>query len=311
MLVNFSDIWSEHVKIIHGSFVNNLIDCENLRSRPWGRKSVADFVTRNRSALSNGEVQAIRDSIVDFERCCNQYGKGWRAAATKKFTAVLNYDRFARMTGQRWGAYELCMRAKYQICPYCQQSFAMTVLRSDGSRCFRPTLDHYYSKATYSFLSVSLNNLVPSCYACNSSLKGSIDFFGKSHLHPFEDEEVLGFRLDMDAYLKGRTEGVGRWSVKITHDRKCSKQSNVIKTFALEERYNQLDALTKRFAEKAYQYFFQGRGRYNELMAGAAPLPAIVVELDFDESNYRNEMFGKLKLDVVAQIKAAALAAGA
>lgn len=38
------------------------------------------------------------------------------------------------------------------------------------------TLDHFFHKAKYSFISLCLYNFVPSCYSCNSKFKGYKDF---------------------------------------------------------------------------------------------------------------------------------------
>ena len=51
------------------------------------------------------------------------------------------------------------------VCPYCNRQFITTV--SSGRRRTRPQLDHFKNKSDYPFLSLSINNLVPSCGVCN------------------------------------------------------------------------------------------------------------------------------------------------
>jgi hypothetical protein len=287
------------------------MEIEAGRRTPWGGRVLADFVERNSSAMSNGSVEQIKASILDFESCCKAHGAKWRGRSINKFISVFNYDRFSRVVGNGWGGYELCSRAKYKVCPYCQQCFAMTIVRDDGSRCFRPTLDHFFSKSDYPFLSLSLYNLIPSCYTCNSSLKGSRDFNKNEHLHPFESNEEIKFSVDIDEYLDGRQTGYSTWKMSVLHDNSCKMQSNSIRTFAIKERYAFVAPLLDRFCERAYQHYFVGSGRYEQIMRGTPYDAESVSRLDFDSSNYKNELFGRMKMDVLEEFKRAADRRGA
>lgn len=311
MLINVRDMWSENVALMHEIYVSNIINTEAKRRAPWGSKFLAEFVGRNSSAITSGGVDEIRASILDFEECCKARDVEWRRRSIKKFIRVLDYDRFSRVAGNGWGAYELCSRAKYKVCPYCQQCFAMTIVRDDGSRCFRPTLDHFYSKSEYPFLSLSLYNLIPSCYTCNSSLKGVRDFNKNKHLHPFESDEKIKFSVDISDYLEGKRTGYSAWKMSVLHDDLCKMQRNSMRTFAIKERYAFVAPLLDRFCERVYQHYFVGSGRYEQVMRGTLFDPESVSRLDFDSSNYKNELFGKVKMDVLEEFKKAAAKFGA
>jgi hypothetical protein len=58
------------------------------------------------------------------------------------------------------------------ICYYCNIDFINTFKKNNETKnAF--TLDHVLEKADYPFLALSLYNLVPSCYVCNSKVKDS------------------------------------------------------------------------------------------------------------------------------------------
>ena len=73
-----------------------------------------------------------------------------------------------------WNAYLFAYESKIRTCPYCNRQYITAVLTSNGK--MRATLDHFLPKNIYPYFSMSLYNLVPSCYSCNSSLKGKRDF---------------------------------------------------------------------------------------------------------------------------------------
>lgn len=89
-------------------------------------------------------------------------------------------------------AYWLTQRLNINTCPYCNRIPIHTVLDKNKKGLIHPTLDHFYPKSEEPFLALSFYNLIPSCYYCNSSLKGSTEMDIGTHLHPYLD----GFRDD-------------------------------------------------------------------------------------------------------------------
>jgi len=62
-------------------------------------------------------------------------------------------------------------------CSYCNIDFINTFTNSSGDLKSSFTIDHVLSKSVTPHLALSLFNLVPSCYTCNSKLKGVKDIF--------------------------------------------------------------------------------------------------------------------------------------
>ena len=99
-----------------------------------------------------------------------------------KISGVFNYDNFVS-NYNGWGAYAYAKELGIDVCPYCNRQYIVTYSSSDG-RC-RCELDHFFNKAKYPYLALSMYNLIPSCKTCNSSFKGDKSFSLKTHVHPF------------------------------------------------------------------------------------------------------------------------------
>ncbi|MBP1163476.1 hypothetical protein JOE44_000360 [Chryseobacterium sp. PvR013] len=81
-----------------------------------------------------------------------------------------------------------------EFCPYCNISRAFySVNPVTGKIADQHQLDHFFDKATYPLLSLSLFNLVPSDSVCNTANKHEIHFSDELHLNPY----ISGFKNDM------------------------------------------------------------------------------------------------------------------
>jgi hypothetical protein len=124
------------------------------------------------------------------------------------------------------------------VCPYCNREYVFKFEDTvkDKAKVIA-TFDHYYDKDRYPFLSVSLYNLIPSCYICNSKFKHNKNFYEIKHLHPYIDDfdSLVKFKLEINSvgfYYKEE-----EFQIKLdTNDKKAE---NTIKTFRLNEIYKQ------------------------------------------------------------------------
>ena len=120
------------------------------------------------------------------------------------FSNIFSYDAFkngqdihVKGIGKRkkteekkiWNAWIFLKSLNTTICPYCNADtiFATTVTKDGKDVNIRSTLDHYYPKSKYPFLSISLYNLIPACNRCNSNIKGVVDLSIEKHTHPYND----------------------------------------------------------------------------------------------------------------------------
>jgi hypothetical protein len=176
-----------------------------------------------------------------------------------RFFAVFNYESFVK-GNDVWGAYQLTKTLDCNVCPYCNRNYIHTIQAITGK--FRPELDHYYPKSRFPFLALSLYNLIPSCHTCNSSLKGSIDFYNKSHIHPYNDNvtEMIEFIIDIT-----NNDGSGDvipavddFSINIeintTDDMNKEKILNSIETFLIKEQYDLHKDIAREILQRIVYY---------------------------------------------------------
>ena len=90
------------------------------------------------------------------------------------------YKNFrARVISKRYLA-----KVNLKVCPYCNRNYIFNF----GSKKQEATaqLDHFYDKATYPYLSLSLYNLIPSCSTCNLR-KSKKDVLDEPIFNPYID----------------------------------------------------------------------------------------------------------------------------
>lgn len=182
-------------------------------------------------------------------------------------------------------------------------SIISSVLDSDdmGADCtnYRDTLVVYYSPLPCNIeLPRQQKPLVPSCYSCNSSLKTTKDFYTKKHLHPLSDTEEIKFSWDIDSYLQQRGTGKSNFELTLQFDKKNTAAKNSANTFLLHERFVGHKGMLELFVQ-TIQYWNENpilnpqvskrEFRFNFTEQHA---------LGFDKANYKNEMLGKIKLDL-------------
>ncbi|KGA95830.1 HNH nuclease [Alkalihalobacillus alcalophilus ATCC 27647 = CGMCC 1.3604] len=95
-------------------------------------------------------------------------------------------DKFDRLyinfTNRVWSK-ALLEKINVRVCPYCNRQYTFT-LANEG---IRPQFDHFFPKSRFSYLSVSLYNLIPSCSICNSK-KHDLNTYEHDLYYPYEDE---------------------------------------------------------------------------------------------------------------------------
>lgn len=213
----------------------------------------------------------------------------------------MSYSKFNEKNTNNWNAYKLCRKSKYKVCPYCDQSYTFTV---EGEKsAFRPALDHYYSKAQYPYLSVSLHNLIPSCYACNSNLKGTKDFYKDPHLNPLSDDEIISFKIDasnFDNFIEEINDinALERTGKLIADHSRNTRAAKSIGTFLLNTRYQEHLKDFAGFIKLKRTYTPDYIEKINDL-TGESLTEAEM--LRFNVQNYKNLLLGKIYKDLYLQ----------
>lgn len=218
---------------------------------------------------------------------------------------VFNYGQFSDYRSIKWGAYALCKQSPEIFCPYCQQSFSFTVTKKTGK--FRPSLDHFFAKSDYPYLAISLYNLIPSCAICNSSLKGTADFFTVRHLHPFFDKEEVTFFSDAQSILKHSKNPKELIDLKIRTGKLSPEGANSVNTFLLHERFKIHGRFLTDFFDTLRAWVDPDRIKeVNKIFAGSQYTLTEARAISFDAKRYRHELLGRIRRDLLAECKKSA-----
>ena len=154
-----------------------------------------------------------------------------------------------------WNAYFFVYETGLRTCPYCNRQYITPILTSSGQT--RGTLDHFLPKSKYPYFSMSLCNLVPTCYSCNSSLKGDKDF-DLDDINPYYEsvDDYIRFSADINinepVYIRVAHKNS---DVNSCERRKIyNKVENLIHSFKLEEQYNYHTNQVEELMLKRYIY---------------------------------------------------------
>jgi len=117
------------------------------------------------------------------------------------------------------------------------------------------TLDHYYDKGTYPYLALSLYNLIPSCYTCNSKLKKTeeLDVLAPNSKN-FDFNEKVKFKLYLDESCKNLHVKSKEDIDIVLKEQFTDNYDKYIEIFKLNERYKAHKDIVYEMIEKAELY---------------------------------------------------------
>ncbi|SKB01318.1 hypothetical protein [Sporosarcina newyorkensis] len=239
----------------------------------------------------------------------------------------LEYKHF--YYARKWNAYLYQKQLELTICPYCGTQFIF-LYESDNGRT-RGTLDHFFDKATYPILAISIYNLIPSCKVCNSDFKGIEKVDLKTHYTPYEKDIIqfinfkreiikeksdeissaiekkikeLSYSDDIDyvAVLLGEDE---EFNIRIDYSNapedKAKKIKGNLKLFQIEEVYN---TFHKPYVQKIIRDATIYNYIYKQQLLNSFPVifnsldelkDSIIPSINED----KNQILGKLTRDIV------------
>ncbi|MFK0036852.1 hypothetical protein [Pseudomonas monteilii] len=315
MILSIPENWTS-AKSQHTAFVAELIEKHFNGNGPATKsKYISEFLKLTQSQILSDKISDINTSINTLFTFKIRLTPRQYRLLINDLRKIFNYENFCKKHPTKWNAYKLCDHSRCRTCPYCNHSYAMTVYQ-DAEGAFRPTLDHFYPKTHYPHLALSLANLIPSCYPCNSSLKGDVDFFLHRHLHPLFDQENLKFQCAIPqrkiTSVVGNVEKIQKHlEIRIMPIKKCEATANSIKRFALMERYQMLafeaasfvnaqltaDALIDNLAA------VKTRTRKNQTAINLSSASIRSHLTRFEPSDYHRYLLGKLYADLHSQFK--------
>lgn len=105
------------------------------------------------------------------------------------FEIVFDYERYFHQKddNKTYFGFNLAQALDTNVCVYCNREYISTISDVNGEKLISPAFDHFLSQSEYPYMAISLFNLIPSCYSCNSQLKHNKPFNINDYLYPFED----------------------------------------------------------------------------------------------------------------------------
>lgn len=315
MIISMPNNW-EAAKTQHNqhlrSLIRKFVDHNSPKAKNWYSR---EFVKHIEEAISTDSRAQMEWSIHELHDCQTFLSPAEYADLLDDLKRAFNYKTFTtkptKKTSSTWSAYALCATSKLLTCPYCNYNYSHTVFR-DADGVLRPTIDHFYPKSLYPHLSLTLANLVPSCYSCNCALKGDENFFLKKHLHPFFDPESVTFECyhPTENFLAvlGKFESIkNTLSIELQPRRKCDATQNSVLLFALQQRYEKfnkdgVDFISSQLATEALLGNLSTARRWEPgecLNLKATGIRARL--LRFDRAEYKSYPLGKMYADLYDQ----------
>lgn len=216
-------------------------------------------------------IGRIDDALKRFNEIREEYKVlGNKSDLNEILEIVFDYKQFA-YSKKEWSRHILISALNIRSCPYCNRQY-ITNYEFDEDDKTTADLDHFYLKADYPFLALSLYNFIPSCQICNSRFKLKENFKEKAHIYPYEEafdsnavfrtkpsvdfniDYLQGISLDFEIELKLNEE----MDIELKN-----KIENSIKTFKLNEVYQSHKDYVSEMIRKSIVY---NESRINELL---------------------------------------------
>lgn len=225
---------------------------------------------------------------------------------------IFDYDSFVSKKEKKYDAYDLAQKLDLRVCLYCNRMYTLTIKTGSEKKkhITRPEFDHFFDKATYPMLALSIYNLIPSCNICNSTLKGDKRFTLETHIHPFIDSCLSNYKYSFKPYdvssILGNSSNLE--VVIITDaDPISSKLATSADVFKLEAIFNGHSEELRDLFDIRYRfsktYLDQLFSTYNHLGISYEEAYRIAFGVHYNESDFGRRPFSKLKKDILKELE--------
>lgn len=222
----------------------------------------------------------------------------------KNIDKIFNYKTILSKDKSYW----LSKKMGVNTCVYCNRLYA-NVIEVDGGtnnkkRIARPFFDHWFPKGKYPILSLSFYNLIPSCFVCNTSIKGSIEFDLATHIHPYKKEDNTNFKFSYDYNSDGKPNVLIRDFKTLNH-----KTIKTIEDFKIKEVYEShshlelkdIIDLANKYPDKYLKTLFDDT--FNDLKMSKEEIYRMIFGIETKEEDYHKRPFSKFKHDIIEELK--------
>lgn len=227
-----------------------------------------------------------------------QKKRGRRPGTFKdKLLYAFGYSRYRNSVLVKLASY-----LNVKTCPYCNLHYTLSIrdfnAQSKEILMAKMQFDHYFDKATYPFLSMSLYNLIPSCPICNQGKSQrllSLDF------HPYYADIHKTFKFEvvdpLSLYVASNDDRVELKLVPQTGV-DISRYDQTFHIKALYERHK--DVAQEEFA-KAYMNYYYGNSENFNFISDMKLRGRLIYGHYHDENDINERPMTKFKQDLWEQ----------
>lgn len=242
------------------------------------------------------------------------------AEITQRVRKAFNYEYFCNTSDKngKWGGWALAKEFNkvLKYCPYCNaETLYAFEWKKDATtlKMAKSAFDHYFPRARYPFLGLSLYNLIPSCTRCNSAFKGAQSKVLTEMAHPYldnMDEKMRFHALIVNPGLAFQGDASGLTDIVLAEREYGMFKAGILwsKTFKVSDSYSALYkgdaalalARAKRFPQ-SYVKMIAGQLKECGLPVGDLERQLYGMAIDHGQINlYRH---GKLICDLVEEYR--------
>lgn len=273
-------------------------------------KELKDYIEINIDKIIKGNPNELKLLNTNF-KSLNNYSSS--IIIRNKILKIFDYKYFATKKDNGYDGYELAKKLNIRTCLYCNRNYTLTVVegKRKKDKITRPEFDHFFDKSQNPLLALSIQNLIPSCKTCNSSLKGFKKFNLISNLHPYKDEIINFYNYTfVPQDVKSIIGGNSNLSVKLnvaSGDIDIDKKiNNSIEIFKLEQimsahsdELKDLFDIKYKFSERYFEELFN---KYKSLGLNYEDVYKIVFGVQYNEIDFCHRPFSKLKKDILKEL---------
>ncbi len=221
----------------------------------------------------------------------------------KQLEEFLDYDWFNNKKNKHYSAYDLVKGLDRNTCTYCNRSYTSTVIvKNTGEKIIRPTLDHWFPQSQYPLLAVSFQNLIPSCYNCNSSIKGAVDLNLTDHIHPYVDQDQIR-EFKFGYFYSGKLD---EYRISIQDiNYKVSRARQTLQSMFLDEVYNSHHSELKDLITLKKSYSKSYIKSIQKIMGNKLPeeeIYRLLFGVYYSEADFHKRPLSKFKYDILKQL---------
>ncbi|MBT8184461.1 MAG: hypothetical protein KJN76_06455 [Eudoraea sp.] len=217
--------------------------------------------------------------------------------------AIFDYKWFiGQDLNKSYSAYKLAENLSIRSCTYCNRTYTTTIRARDNGKLMRPQFDHWFPKSKYPLLALSFYNLIPSCYTCNSSVKGDMELNLNDHIHPYVDKtQSSEFSF---SYLYNSS--MNSYSIRIKHDKRNSKAFNTLNKLKIDQMYEahleELKDLIKIKQSYSDSYIDKIKGMFKKNELSKREIYRLLFSTEMNIADFDKRPLSKFKSDILKEL---------